>query len=52
MPLHISAGIGPGEWIFAVKDNGIGMDVKHSDKIFQMFQRLHTKEQYPGTGSG
>jgi signal transduction histidine kinase len=28
------------------------MDIKHSDRIFQMFQRLHTKEEYPGTGVG
>jgi len=50
--IHIMALSMAGEWIFAVKDNGIGLDMKYSEKIFQMFQRLHTKDQYPGTGVG
>jgi light-regulated signal transduction histidine kinase (bacteriophytochrome) len=48
----ISATKGNGEWTFEVRDNGIGLDMEHSDRIFQMFQRLHTKEVYPGTGVG
>ena len=36
----------------SVKDNGIGMNTEYSDRIFQMFQRLHTREQYTGTGVG
>ena len=40
------------KWTFSVQDNGIGMDMDHSDRIFQMFQRLHTPGKYPGTGVG
>jgi PAS domain S-box-containing protein len=39
-------------WRFAVADNGIGLEPAHAQRIFRMFQRLHTRDDYPGTGIG
>ena len=40
------------DWLFSVKDNGVGFDAKHINKLFQRFQRLHTAAQFPGSGLG
>ena len=50
--IHISADNVDDEYIFSVKDNGIGMDKNHLNRIFTIFQRLHSREEYDGTGIG
>jgi light-regulated signal transduction histidine kinase (bacteriophytochrome) len=40
------------EWVFSVKDNGIGIDEKYRDRVFLLFQRLHTRDEYEGSGIG
>jgi signal transduction histidine kinase len=50
--VHVSAELNGQEWVFSVCDNGIGVDPQFADRIFLVFQRLHAREDYPGTGIG
>jgi signal transduction histidine kinase len=50
--VEIHAGRDGEAWRFAVRDNGIGIPPEHHDRIFNLFQRLHARDEYPGTGIG
>ena len=50
--MHVSATHAETTWTFAVRDNGIGIDPQYAERIFVLFQRLHTRADYPGTGIG
>ena len=50
--VHVGAREEPGEWVFSVRDNGIGIDPQYFQRIFQVFQRLHTRKTHPGSGIG
>jgi PAS domain S-box-containing protein len=50
--VHVSARRVPAGWCFAVRDNGIGIEPQYLERIFVLFQRLHSRAEYPGTGIG
>jgi light-regulated signal transduction histidine kinase (bacteriophytochrome) len=50
--VEISATRGSDQWLVTISDNGIGIDPKYGDRVFAIFQRLHLRDQYDGTGIG
>lgn len=50
--IHLSCAEGPTHWEFALSDNGIGIEAEYLERIFLIFQRLHTRETFEGTGIG
>jgi light-regulated signal transduction histidine kinase (bacteriophytochrome) len=50
--INISARREGSDWVFSVRDQGIGIDARHQDRIFQIFERLHPIEEYAGSGIG
>ena len=50
--IHVTAKQEENEWVFSIRDNGIGIDEQYAERIFVIFQRLHTRTEYAGTGIG
>ncbi len=50
--IHIAAALRDDAWLFTMRDNGIGIEAQYAERIFIMFQRLHARTEYPGTGIG
>ncbi len=52
LEIQVEARQDQGFWLLSIKDNGIGLDLKQREKIFKIFQRLHSRQRYPGSGIG
>ena len=52
LQIHVSARREQNAWLFSVRDNGLGIEPQYFERIFVVFQRLHTRDEYPGTGIG
>jgi PAS domain S-box-containing protein len=50
--VHVSSRREDDGWVITIQDNGIGIDPRHFNRLFRMFQRLHTRDEFPGTGAG
>jgi light-regulated signal transduction histidine kinase (bacteriophytochrome) len=50
--IHVAAEPRDGQWLFSVKDNGIGIEPQYAEKVFGIFKCLHSRDKYPGSGMG
>ena len=50
--IRVEAQLQQSEWLISIRDNGIGIKPHYTERIFEIFQRLHARKKYPGTGIG